>query len=367
MSQVAVKHLDKVYQGQTHILKDLNLEIDSGEFLVLLGPSGCGKSTLLNCIAGLLDVEGGRIEIAGKDVTNTDPSERGIAMVFQSYALYPTKTVYGNMAFCLRMKKKSPAFIEQKVNETADLLQIRELLHRKPGTLSGGQRQRAAIGRALVRDADICLFDEPLSNLDAKLRTEMRIELKRLHKKLRSTFVYVTHDQVEAMTLATRVAVMDNGQFSQISTPEELYDRPANTFVARFIGSPAMNFVPGRVALSSGILSSGTRIVADDGTEFDVSGYPFRSRPLEGQQVLLGVRPELFHRPAPGEHSYVTTLNLVESLGANVLCHCQLGTASIVASLNPSDLAGIGTDEELRLAVELPKVSVFDSATSLRL
>ena len=362
MSQVSVKHLDKVYQGQTHILKDLSLNIDSGEFLVLLGPSGCGKSTLLNCIAGLIDVEGGRIEIAGKDVTNADPSERGIAMVFQSYALYPTKTVYGNMAFCLRMKKKSAAFIEQKVNETADLLQIRELLHRKPGTLSGGQRQRAAIGRALVRDADICLFDEPLSNLDAKLRTEMRIELKRLHKKLRSTFVYVTHDQVEAMTLATRVAVMDSGQFSQISTPEELYDRPANTFVARFIGSPAMNFVPGRVSMTSG-----PRVIAEDGTEFDVSSYPFLTSPHEGQQVLLGIRAELFHRPAPGEPAYSTTLNLVESLGANVLCHCQLGSASIVASLNSSDLAGTSIDEELRLAVDLPKVSLFDANTSLRL
>ena len=362
MSQVAVKHLDKVYQGNTHILKDLSLEIESGEFLVLLGPSGCGKSTLLNCIAGLLDVEGGRIEIGGKDVTNVDPSERGLAMVFQSYALYPTKTVYGNMAFCLRMKKKSKAFIDQKVQETAELLQISELLHRKPATLSGGQRQRAAIGRALVRDAAVCLFDEPLSNLDAKLRTEMRIELKKLHKKIKSTFIYVTHDQVEAMTLATRVAVMDGGRFSQISTPDDLYERPANTFVARFIGSPSMNFLTGKVSFRSGI-----KIITEDKLEFDISSYPFATKPLEGQEVILGLRPELFHRPAAGVASYPTMLNLVEPLGANVLCYCQLGKSDIVVSLNPSDLEGVRLDEELRLGIDLTKVSVFDRSTSLRL
>ena len=362
MSQVAVKHLDKVYQGNTHVLKDLSLEIQSGEFLVLLGPSGCGKSTLLNCIAGLLDVEGGRIEIGGKDVTNVDPSERGLAMVFQSYALYPTKTVYGNMAFCLRMKKKSKAFIDQKVQETADLLQISELLHRKPATLSGGQRQRAAIGRALVRDAQVCLFDEPLSNLDAKLRTEMRIELKKLHKKIKSTFIYVTHDQVEAMTLATRVAVMDGGRFSQISTPDELYDRPANTFVARFIGSPAMNFIDGKILLESGI-----KIITEDRIVFDVSSYPFAIKPDKGKEVILGVRPEHFHRPAPGTVAYSTMLNLVEPLGANVLCYCQLGKSDIVVSLNPSDFMGVQVDEKLELAIDMSKVSVFDKATSLRL
>jgi multiple sugar transport system ATP-binding protein len=362
MSQVAVKHLDKVYQGSTHVLQDLSLEIESGEFLVLLGPSGCGKSTLLNCIAGLLDVEGGRIEIGGKDVTNVDPSERGLAMVFQSYALYPTKTVYGNMAFCLRMKKKSKAFIDQKVQETADLLQISELLHRKPATLSGGQRQRAAIGRALVRDAAVCLFDEPLSNLDAKLRTEMRIELKKLHKKIKSTFIYVTHDQVEAMTLATRVAVMDGGRFSQISTPDELYDRPANTFVARFIGSPAMNFIGGNVSFESGI-----KIITEDRITFDVSNYPFAVKPEKGKQVILGVRPEHFHRPASGTSAYSTMLNLVEPLGANVLCYCQLGRSDIVASLNPSDFVGVQVDEKLELAIDMSKISVFDEVTSLRL
>jgi multiple sugar transport system ATP-binding protein len=362
MSQVAVRHLDKVFQGHTHVLKDLSLEIESGEFLVLLGPSGCGKSTLLNCIAGLLEVEGGRIHIGEEDVTNKDPSERGIAMVFQSYALYPTKTVYGNMAFCLRMKRKPKDFIDKKVRETAELLQISELLNRRPATLSGGQRQRAAIGRALVRDAEVCLFDEPLSNLDAKLRTEMRIELKKLHKRLRSTFIYVTHDQVEAMTLATRIAVMEGGSFSQISTPDELYERPANTFVARFIGSPAMNFIDGRITHGQG-----TKVVTDDGVQFDVSHYNFASRPAEGKDVVLGLRPELFHRPAGGEPAYPTTLNIVEPLGANVLCYCQLGRTDIVASLNPSDLVGARTDEEFPLAVDLSKASVFDRVSGLRL
>jgi multiple sugar transport system ATP-binding protein len=363
MSQVSVKHVDKIYQGKTHVLKDLSLEIDSGEFLVLLGPSGCGKTTLLNCIAGLLDIEGGRIEIAGKDVTNKDPSERDLAMVFQSYALYPTKTVYGNMAFCLRMKKKSREYIDAKVRATAELLQISELLNRKPATLSGGQRQRAAIGRALVRDANVCLFDEPLSNLDAKLRTEMRIELKKLHKKIMSTFIYVTHDQVEAMTLATRIAVMDGGKFSQISSPDDLYACPANTFVAKFIGSPSMNFVNGEIALGD----SRTLIRTLDGIEFDVSAYPFAARPAAGQKVILGLRPELFHRRLENAFLYPLKVNIIEPLGANVLCYCRLGKDDIVVSLDSTEVHGAKMDDELRLAIDFSKVSVFDAGSQLRL
>jgi multiple sugar transport system ATP-binding protein len=363
MSSVSVKHIDKIYQGKTHVLKDLSLDIDSGEFLVLLGPSGCGKTTLLNCIAGLMDIEGGRIEIAGNDVTNKDPSEREIAMVFQSYALYPTKTVYGNMAFCLRMKKKPKDFIQKRVQDTAELLQISELLDRKPSTLSGGQRQRAAIGRALVRDAAVCLFDEPLSNLDAKLRTEMRIELKKLHNKLRSTFIYVTHDQVEAMTLATRIAVMDGGRFSQISTPDELYEHPANTFVAKFIGSPSMNFLTGTIAHTS----KGTRVLTSDGFEFDVSEYAFSTPPADGLSVLLGVRPELFHRAGKGEAGYPMQVNILEPLGAIVLCYSQIGQNEVVASFNPSDLAAVKAETVISVGVDLAKVSLFDAATELRL
>ncbi len=363
MSQVAVKHLDKVYQGRNHVLKDLSLEIDSGEFLVLLGPSGCGKTTLLNCIAGLLDIEGGRIEIGGRDVTNKDPSERDIAMVFQSYALYPTKTVYGNMAFCLRMKRKGRAYIDRKVRETAELLQISELLDRRPVTLSGGQRQRAAIGRALVRDAAVCLFDEPLSNLDAKLRTEMRVELKKLHKTIKSTFIYVTHDQVEAMTLATRIAVMNEGKFSQVSTPDDLYARPENTFVANFIGSPSMNLVPGRIARHD----SRTLVTTDDGIDFDVSAYQFAVRPAEAQRVILGLRPEVFRRPVEGAVPYVMRLNLIEPLGANVLCYCRLGKSDVVASLNPMELPGVKSDEDLRLSIDFSTISIFDGGSALRL
>ncbi len=363
MSQVAVKHVDKIYEGRNHVLKDISLDIESGEFLVLLGPSGCGKTTLLNCIAGLLDVEGGRIEIGGRDVTNLDPSDRDIAMVFQSYALYPTKTVYGNMAFCLRMKRKRKDVIDRKVRETAELLQISELLNRKPVTLSGGQRQRAAIGRALVRDAAVCLFDEPLSNLDAKLRMEMRVELKKLHKTIRSTFIYVTHDQVEAMTLATRIAVMNEGTFSQISTPDELYAHPANTFVANFIGSPSINFVPGRIARDGR---------ADPGQD----GGPDRLRRVLVPLRRPAVRGDEGHpRPAPravppagaGAATYPLRLNIVEPLGANVLCYCSLGRTEIVASLNPSDLAGAKSDEELPLAIDLSKISIFDAESSLRL
>jgi multiple sugar transport system ATP-binding protein len=361
MSSVSVKNIDKIYQGKTHVLKDLSLDIGSGEFLVLLGPSGCGKTTLLNCIAGLMDIEGGRIEIAGKDVTNRDPSEREIAMVFQSYALYPTKTVYGNLAFCLRMKKKPKEFIDRRIRETAELLQIGELLHRKPATLSGGQRQRAAIGRALVRDAAVCLFDEPLSNLDAKLRTEMRIELKKLHNKLRSTFIYVTHDQVEAMTLATRIAVMDGGRFSQISSPEELYERPANTFVAKFIGSPSMNFLSGTIVA----LPKGLGVRTADGLEFDVSSYPFAAPPAAGQSVILGIRPELFQRTEAG--GYPLKVNIIEPLGANVLCYSELGETEVVVSFDPSDMAGVKADSTVLVAVTLKKVSIFDAATQLRL
>ncbi len=363
MSQVAVKHVDKIYQGKNHVLKDLSLDIDSGEFLVLLGPSGCGKTTLLNCIAGLLDIEGGRIEIGGRDVTNRDPSERDIAMVFQSYALYPTKTVFGNMAFCLRMKHKKRNFIDEKVRKTAELLQISELLNRKPATLSGGQRQRAAIGRALVRDAAVCLFDEPLSNLDAKLRTEMRVELKKLHKNIKSTFIYVTHDQVEAMTLATRIAVMNDGMFSQISTPDELYAHPANTFVANFIGSPSMNFISGTATTRNG----NVQIRTVDGIEFDTSGYAFTARPAEGQKVILGVRPEHFRRYVPGAAAFSTRLNIVEPLGSTVLCYCSLGKTDVVAGLNPTDVSGVRSDEELRLSIDLSKISIFDAASSLRL
>src|SRR6478735_2636823 len=247
MSAVSVSGLSKSF-GHLRVLKDIDLPIEAGGFTVLLGPSGCGKSTLLNAIAGLEDTDAGAIEIDGADVTHREPSKRGIAMVFQSYALYPTMSVRKNLSFGLRVRSVPRQEVMRRVDWAAKLLQIDELLDRKPSQLSGGQRQRVAIGRALVQQAKVFLFDEPLSNLDAKLRTEMRVELKRLHKDLGATIVYVTHDQIEAMTLATRIAVMKAGRIEQHAAPDELYETPETLFVAGFVGSPAMNFMRGRMA-----------------------------------------------------------------------------------------------------------------------
>src|SRR3569832_442868 len=249
MPRVQFEDIIKTY-GRVTVLKNLDLAIDDGEFLVLLGPSGCGKTTLLNLLAGLLDVTAGRISIGDRDVTDLDPKDRGLAMVFQSYALYPTKTVRGNLKFGLSAFKLSIEEQEQRIAWAAKLLQIEPLLDRKPAQLSGGQRQRVAIGRALVKKVGVFLFDEPLSNLDAKLRTEMRLEIKKLHHELKQTVVYVTHDQIEAMTMATRIAIMDRGVIQQIGSPDEVYERPANIFVARFIGSPPMNVLETSVKVS---------------------------------------------------------------------------------------------------------------------
>src|SRR5215813_275004 len=250
MTSVLVRDLSLNY-GSIEVLKKLNLDVAEGEFIVLLGPSGCGKSTLLNCIAGLLEVSAGQIFIKGKNVTWEEPKDRGIGMVFQSYALYPQMSVRKNLSFGLRSARVPADEIERRIARTAEILQIEPLLDRKPSQLSGGQRQRVAIGRALVRDADVFLFDEPLSNLDAKLRSELRVEIKRLHQKLANTMVYVTHDQIEAMTLADRIAVMKGGVIQQLGAPHDIYSRPVNRFVAGFIGSPQMNFL-------SGELESGT-------------------------------------------------------------------------------------------------------------
>ncbi|MBL1241869.1 MAG: ATP-binding cassette domain-containing protein, partial [OCS116 cluster bacterium] len=243
---IIVKDLDLAF-GSVEVLKKLNIEIDEGEFLVLLGPSGCGKSTLLNCLAGLLDITGGQIFIDGKNVTWAEPKDRGIGMVFQSYALYPQMTVQGNLEFGLKNQKMAKDEIAKRVAYAADILQIGPLLDRKPAALSGGQRQRVAIGRALVREANVFLFDEPLSNLDAKLRSELRVELKRLHARLGNTMVYVTHDQIEALTLADRIAIMRGGIIQQLDDPLTIYNKPTNLFVAGFIGSPSMNFMQGEI------------------------------------------------------------------------------------------------------------------------
>ncbi len=270
MAEVSIRHLGVSF-GHLQVLKDLDLEVNAGEFIVLLGPSGCGKSTLLNAIAGLLDINAGQIWIDGKNVTWEEPKDRGIGMVFQSYALYPRMTAEKNLTFGLRVARVSKDEIERRVEKAASLLQIKPLLHRRPAELSGGQRQRVAIGRALVRDVDVFLFDEPLSNLDAKLRTELRVEIKKLHMQLGSTMIYVTHDQIEALTLADRVAVMHGGVIQQLAAPKEIYQKPVNRFVASFVGSPAMNFITGTLEVANGSVS----VACADGVRIGLDGYEF--------------------------------------------------------------------------------------------
>ena len=303
MPRLSFENIRKTY-GALTVLDDLNLRVEDGDFLVLLGPSGCGKTTLLNLLAGLSEVTDGRIVIGERDVTDLDPKDRGLAMVFQSYALYPTKSVRGNLRFGLASARLSRAEVERRVEWAARLLQIEPLLDRRPSQLSGGQRQRVAIGRALVKRAEVMLFDEPLSNLDAKLRTEMRLEIKRLHDELSPTVVYVTHDQIEAMTMATRIAVMNGGVIQQFGTPDEIYERPANLFVAGFIGAPNMNFFEttardGRAELPGGL----TVPAGADGP------------------VTVGIRPQSMHLARDGEPGMEGRVTLVEALGAETVVH----------------------------------------------
>ncbi len=360
MAGISVVGLSKSY-GALKVLQSIGLEVAPGEFTVLLGPSGCGKSTLLNAIAGLDEIDDGRIEIGGEDVTDREPSRRGIAMVFQSYALYPTMTVRGNLSFGLRVKSVPRAEILKRVSWAADLLQITPLLDRKPGQLSGGQRQRVAIGRALVQNAKVFLFDEPLSNLDAKLRSEMRVEIKRLHKELQPTIVYVTHDQIEAMTLATRIAVMRGGRIEQYATPDVLYEKPETLFVAGFVGSPAMNFLP------CALERSGNGIAARiDGVFLPLDGYAFAAPPQPGEAVL-GVRPEhvgLAEDGAPGPQVDTETL-FMEPMGPDTLGWFRFGNHRISARLQPRRARGV--DGPVRLALDLAHASIFDRSSEQRL
>ncbi len=356
MSAVLVSGLSKSY-GPLRVLRDIALPIGSGDFTVLLGPSGCGKSTLLNAIAGLEDIESGIIEIDGVDVTQREPSKRGIAMVFQSYALYPTMSVRKNLSFGLRVRSVPRAEVARRVAWAARLLQIAELLDRKPSQLSGGQRQRVAIGRALVQNAKVFLFDEPLSNLDAKLRTEMRVELKRLHQELGVTIVYVTHDQIEAMTLATRIAVMRAGVIEQYAAPDDLYEAPATLFVAGFVGSPAMNFLRGRMV-------GGDRpSVAVGAVTLPLNGYRFNSMPAPGQEVILGIRPE--HVVLSSDGWIDGEALFMEPMGADTLGWFQCGDHRVSARLVPQ--AARGLTGRVRLSLLTEHASLFDAASELRL
>lgn len=323
---IEIKDL-KVAYGEIVVLENMNLNIEDGEFLVLLGASGCGKSTLLNCIAGLLDVRDGEIHIKGRNVTWEEPKDRGIGMVFQSYALYPQMSVKGNLSFGLKNAGVKKDEIERRVAQASEILQIEPLLKRRPAELSGGQRQRVAIGRALVRDVDVFLFDEPLSNLDAKLRADLRVEIKRLHQRLENTMIYVTHDQIEAMTLADRIAIMRGGLIQQLDTPYNIYNNPVNKYVAGFIGSPAMNFIEGTLTPGEKLMfSSGSLDIAMDGYELTQT---LKSGPMQG--VTLGIRPEhvLFgDAAATAPFSREVTVEVVEPMGADTLVWAMIDELS---------------------------------------
>ena len=348
MSNVHLRKLC-ITRGSNAVITDLDLQVEPGEFLVLLGPSGCGKSTLLHSIAGLIDLAGGSIEIGGLDMSHADPSERGIGMVFQSYALYPTMTVEKNMSFGLRISGAPKAEIQRRVQRTAEMLQFEALLDRKPAQLSGGQRQRVAIGRALVREAGVYLFDEPLSNLDAKLRAELRRELKLLHQALGSTMIYVTHDQAEAMTLATRIVVMQGGLIQQVGTPSEVYERPANRFVAGFLGSPSMNFVDGR--LDAGRFSAGA---------LELELPP--NHAASGGAVTLAVRPEDIQLAPDGPLEGSVTL--VEPMGNHQVVWLDCGGHQLSACVH--DPRPLATGQAVRFSIDVARVSLFDPASGKR-
>jgi multiple sugar transport system ATP-binding protein len=361
-ANVAVRNL-RIELGANTVIENLDLDVRAGEFVVLLGPSGCGKSTLLHSIAGLIDVVEGSIEIGGEDMTWADPKDRGIALVFQSYALYPTMNVERNLSFALRINGTQKAEIERRVRRAAGMLQLEPLLRRKPAQLSGGQRQRVAIGRALVREADVFLFDEPLSNLDAKLRTELRRELKQLHQQLGATMIYVTHDQVEAMTLATRMAVMKGGVIQQFGTPAEVYARPDNLFVATFLGAPPMNLMHGTLAGGEGKLWFRTPHL-----EVDVTRYAFRSAPDFARPYVLGVRPEdvrVAGAVRSGDAAWQGRVTLVEPMGNHRVvwldCHGEQ-----IASID-QDKTPLVTDASVPFGIDAAHASLFDETTGNRL
>lgn len=344
--------------GPVSVLKDLNLEIAEGEFLVLLGSSGCGKSTLLNCIAGLLESSAGRIFIKGRNVTWEEPSKRGIGMVFQSYALYPQMTVRGNLSFGLRNAGVPKIEIEKRVEHASKVLQIGPLLERKPAALSGGQRQRVAIGRALVRDVDVFLFDEPLSNLDAKLRADLRVEIKRLHQNLKNTMIYVTHDQVEAMTLADRIAIMKDGLIQQLADPHTIYNKPVNRYVAGFIGSPSMNMFDGTVQ---------DRRFQGNGISVPLDAYEF-TRPTYRGNAWLGIRPEHVvicdqrgQLPVEAE----ITVELYEPMGSDTLVYTQLAGTNFRFRVDGQRQVRVG--EKLLIGFDPARTSLFDGQDEHRI
>ena len=359
MASISLRNLKKIYPGNVVAVQEFNLEIEDKEFVILVGPSGCGKSTTLRMIAGLEDISEGELYIGDKLVNDVAPKDRDIAMVFQNYALYPHMTVYKNMAFGLTLRKMPKEEIRQKVVEAAKILDIEHLLERKPKALSGGQRQRVALGRAMVRDPAVFLLDEPLSNLDAKLRNQMRAEISKLHKKLGTTFVYVTHDQTEAMTMGDRIVVMKDGFIQQIDTPQKLYNMPNNLFVAGFIGSPQMNFINGTIVKSeNGYIAeiAGSRIGLPESKHKNLAAY-------EGKEVVFGIRPEDIAVSADGQEAVEMKIDLVELMGSEMYLHCDLNGNKLTFRTPVID--GLKPDNILSLKFNSQKIHIFDKDTEI--
>ena len=367
MASLSLSHINKTYPNGFQAVKDFNLEIEDKEFIIFVGPSGCGKSTTLRMIAGLEEISGGTLKIGDKVMNDVEPKDRDIAMVFQNYALYPHMTVYDNMAFGLKLRKVPKDQIDKAVREAARILDLDKLLDRKPKALSGGQRQRVAMGRAIVRNPKVFLMDEPLSNLDAKLRVQMRIEISKIHQRLGATIIYVTHDQTEAMTLGTRIVVMKDGVVQQVDTPQNLYQKPGNLFVAGFRGSPQMNF------LDAVISEKGGNVIATIGGEHEVIVPAAKAKVLKdkgyvGKKVVLGIRPEDIHdsqmfletSPSKPMNSVV---KVYELLGAEVFLYFDVDGTQVTARVDPRTTAKTG--DPIRFAFDMEKAHFFDKETEL--
>ena len=366
MASLSLQGIQKIYPNGFHAVKDFNLEIADKEFIIFVGPSGCGKSTTLRMIAGLEDISGGTFKIDGKVMNDVEPKDRDIAMVFQNYALYTHMTVYDNMAFGLKLRKVPKDEIDKKVREAAKILDLEKLLDRKPKALSGGQRQRVAMGRAIVRNPKVFLMDEPLSNLDAKLRVQMRIEISKIHQRLGATIIYVTHDQTEAMTLGTRIVVMKDGVVQQVDTPQHLYEQPGNLFVAGFMGSPQMNFLDAQIAEKGGDL------IAKVG-EYDIVIPAAKAKVLKdggyvGKTVVLGIRPEDIHDSqmfieASPSVPMTSTVKVYELLGAEVFLYFDVNGTQVTARVDPRTNSKTG--DTIKFAFDMEKSHFFDKETEL--
>ncbi len=363
MAEVNLKNVSKVYDGGNVAVKDVTININDREFVVLVGPSGCGKSTTLRMIAGLEEVSGGEIYIDGKMVNDVSPKDRDIAMVFQNYALYPHMTVYENMAFGLKLRKYDKNEIKKRVTEAAKILELEDYLNRKPKALSGGQRQRVAVGRAIVRKPKVFLFDEPLSNLDAKLRVQMRTQISKLHQNLNATMIYVTHDQTEAMTMGDKIVILKDGNVHQIDTPLNLYNNPVNKFVAGFIGSPSMNFLDGRIKNGNGLVF----ISKDNGLTLKLnSSYNDKLKSYVNKNIIVGIRPEDIYdevtlKDMPGYENAEVNLDVVEPMGNEIFLYFYIDGTQFVARVPSKEVPRSG--QQKKILIDTSKLQFFDSET----